>query len=90
MCGKRGEGKDRGWGHGRQFKGCCWQCGVAFNVVKEGEEEVIDFIGIGKVHMGRVMKLDQKDDDYHQVPHKTFLDYLYHLKVEDIAERAKT
>jgi hypothetical protein len=34
-------------------------------------------------------KLDQKSNDYCQVPHENFLDYLYFLKVEDRLERAK-
>jgi hypothetical protein len=34
-------------------------------------------------------KLDQKDEDYCMVSNETFLDYLYHLKVEDRQERAE-
>jgi hypothetical protein len=34
-------------------------------------------------------KLDQKDKDYHMVSNETFLDYLYHLEMEDKQERAE-
>jgi hypothetical protein len=33
-------------------------------------------------------KLDQKDENYRMVSNETFLDYLYHLKLEDRQERA--
>jgi hypothetical protein len=32
-------------------------------------------------------KVDQKDEDYHMVSNETFLDYLYHLEIEDRQER---
>ena len=31
-----------------------------FNMMKEGEEEVISFIGVGKAHMGRVMEVGKR------------------------------
>jgi hypothetical protein len=33
-------------------------------------------------------KLDQKDKDYRMVSNETFLNYLYHLELEDRQERA--
>jgi hypothetical protein len=34
-------------------------------------------------------KLDQKDKDYHMVSNETFLDYLYHLEIDNRQERAE-